>query len=998
MLYFVAPLSYNDMLNTVLKTLGDGSLGRRQFTLSSGSKGVHHKNGTEKENGMSGKIQPFSIRLFITATLACTTACTDLDAAPGAMNGSSNALSVVSTPALLINEVDADQTGTDSAEFVELFDGGSGNTSLDGLVLVLINGATDSTYRTVDLDGYRTDDDGYFVICADATTTPSCDLDVSPETNLIQNGADAVALYAGEAADFPDGSPISTVGPVDALVYDTDDGDDAELLVLLNSGEPQVNENGGGDKDLHSNQRCPNGSGGARNTSSYGQFLPTPGALNSCGLDPQPVSCENDGDLIAIHDVQGSGAQSPLTGETVIVEGVVVGDFQNNDLADDGDLNGFYLQEEADDADASSLTSEGIFVFAPAADDVEKGDVIRVRGRVVEYVTGDGASSMTELSNVEILLCGTAAPLPSPTEVLLPVNAVGDLERFEGMQVIFPQQLTIAEYYDFDRYGEIVLVEPPAGFDRPMQPTAVYAPGSVEAAKLADLNARSRITLDDGRSIQNASPLRHPNGAPFSLDNRFRGGDRVKDAIGVIDDTFGLYRIQPVAPALYTLESERPAPPVVDGDLKVASFNVLNYFTTLGNRGADDALEFTRQQDKIFAALAAIDADIVGLIEIENNADEALLDLVDGLNSHIGVDTYAAIQTGMIGTDEITVAFIYKPETVSPQGRFAVLDDAEFTDPNRLGEAKNRPALAQTFRQNSTAGVVTVVVNHLKSKGSSCGAGDDDPEQGSCNLTRTLAAGALVDWLAQDPTKSGSEHVLIIGDFNAYDKEDPIVTILNGPDGAPKTEDDYTDLVRAFGGEDTYSYVFNGAYGYLDYALASKHTRALVSGVMAWHINADEPDILDYDMTYKQDREDALYEANPYRASDHDPIIIGLDFCDDDAPQVAVRVAPTVLWPPNHRYMTVTSTVDIAGVEDEAFDIDLVSVTVNEPDDGWGDGRTFNDIVVVDDFTFRLRAERSRYGRGRIYTITYAVTNACGNTALASAEVTVPKRRFHRPW
>ena len=156
--------------------------------------------------------------------------------------------------ALVINELDADQTSTDSAEFVELYDGGFGNSSLDGHVLVFYNGgSTDASYQAYDLDGYSTDANGFFVLCGDSANTPNCDLDVDPSTNLIQNGADAVALFAGDGTDFPNGTAITTTGLIDAIVYDTSDSDDAELLALLNAGQPQVNENGGGSGTTHSN-------------------------------------------------------------------------------------------------------------------------------------------------------------------------------------------------------------------------------------------------------------------------------------------------------------------------------------------------------------------------------------------------------------------------------------------------------------------------------------------------------------------------------------------------------------------------------------------------------------------------------------------------------------------------------------------------------------------------------------------------------------------------
>ena len=195
---------------------------------------------------------------------------------------------------VIINEVDADTPGTDAAEFVELFDGGAGNTSLDGLVLVFYNGSNDTVYEAFDLDGQSTNASGYFVLCGNAANVANCTLDVSPNTNLLQNGPDAVALLMGDATSFPDGTAVTTTDLVDALVYDVNHADDAGLLVLLNTGEPQVNEDDGTDSADDSNQRCPNGSGGARNTSRYAQFAPTPGAANSCGVDTPPTVTATD--------------------------------------------------------------------------------------------------------------------------------------------------------------------------------------------------------------------------------------------------------------------------------------------------------------------------------------------------------------------------------------------------------------------------------------------------------------------------------------------------------------------------------------------------------------------------------------------------------------------------------------------------------------------------------------------------------------------------------
>ena len=885
---------------------------------------------------------------------------------------------------IFINEVDADQASTDDAEFVELYDGGIGNSDLTGLVLVLVNGSDDLSYNAFDLDGQSTNGSGYFVVCGDAATTANCDLDVSPDTNLIQNGADAVALLVGDASDYPTDTPVEMTRLIDAIVYDTSDSDDAGLLPLLNAGQPQVNENGSGNKDFHSNQRCPNGSGGARNTDTYKQFAPTPGAVNICVAPAREAK---------IHEVQGSGADSPEAGNQIIIEGIVVGDFQDGASGTHGDLNGFHVQEEDADADADPMTSEGIFVYngsSPSVD-VQVGDLVRVEGAVSEF---RGMTEITSFTGVTVLSSGN--PIPTASILSLPVTDVNDFEAYEGMYVTFAQPLVISEYFNFGRYNEIVLTS-----ERNLTPTAEFEPGP-DANAAADAFLLDRITLDDGRTSQNSDPALHPNGGVFDLTNLFRGGDTVTNVTGVIDYSNGLYRIHPTQGADYANDNPRAiAPEDVGGSLTVASSNVLNYFTTLdyssghpldntcgpsqnmGCRGADDADEFDRQRAKIVAALAGMDADIVGLVEIENNVtDDAVIDLVSGLNDASAPGTYDYVSTGTIGTDAIKVALIYKPASVSLEGGYAILDssvDARFLDD------RNRPVLAQTFIDNTTGGVFTVAVNHLKSKGSSCSSiGDPNTGDGSgnCNVTRTDAAAALVDWLAGDPTGSGDDDFIILGDLNSYDKEEPIDAILAGG---------YTDLLNAFKGEDAYSYVFGGQTGYLDYALSSGNLTPQVTGTTAWHINADEPGLIDYDTRFKQDAQDAIYAPDAYRSSDHDPVLVGLETCDEIPPTIdAIYLTHDVLWPANHNYVDIDVNIFASDNFDTDIDVSLLSVTSNEPDNGDDDGNTVDDIETVNDQLIKLRAERSGEGSGRIYTMTYQATDDCGNTATAEATVTVP--------
>ena len=463
-----------------------------------------------------------------------------------------------------------------------------------------------------------------------------------------------------------------------------------------------------------------------------------------------------------IWEVQGSGAASPVVGQSHVVEGVVVGDFQGA-----GQLGGYFLQEEDAEADGDPATSDGIFIFDTGLD-VSVEEVVRVQGTVTEFF------GLTEINNVsQAAVCSTGTIVTEAT-VTLPVASIDVWETVEGMLITIPHTLYVSGNFTQGRFGEVDLsVRGPLD-----SPTNVVAPGA-PALALQDLNDRSRIQLDDGSTVQNPLPL-----PPYlGPDGTLRTGDTIPSLTGVLGFGFGVYEVHPIEPVEFTRANPRPqSPPEVGGSLTVGAYNVLNYFTTLdgsgpicgplGNqdcRGADNAFEFERQRAKLVAALAELDADIVGFMEIENHpADVPTADLVGGINDVLGAGTYDYIPTGAIGSDAIRVALIYKPAEVTPVGDFAILDSA--VDPD-FDDQKNRPALAQTFRENGTDDGVTVAVNHLKSKGSDCNdVGDPDTGdgQGNCNGTRNRAAQALVDWLGTDPTGSGSAESLITGDLNSY--------------------------------------------------------------------------------------------------------------------------------------------------------------------------------------------------------------------------------------
>ena len=572
------------------------------------------------------------------------------------------------------------------------------------------------------------------------------------------------------------------------------------------------------------------------------------------------------------------------------VEAVVVGDFQPS-----SGFSGFYIQEEDADSDGNPLSSEGIFVYYPTAPDVQVGDLLRLTGTASDY---SGLSQLASITGLEV--CAVGTPLPAASPVDLPVTNINDLERYEGMRVSFVDELTVIESYQLGQYGQLVLSEG----GRIANFTHLNEPDVNGYNAFTSETARRKIILDDGLSISNPDSIIYPSPELTAL-NTLRMGDTIPALTGILDYRYSAYRVQPVGTVDFVHNNLRTsAPASTSGTLIAASANVLNYFNTFTQctngiggipdddqcRGADNAEEFARQRAKIIAQLAAMNADVVGLMEIENDgygADSALQDLVNGLNDALGAGTYAFINPDLanginsMGSDYIRVAMIYKPATLMPVGDPAVLNVGAFIQVDDISttgnEVRNRVPLAQSFIEIESGEIFTVVVNHLKSKGSSCAdpvmyLPEGDPDaldgQGNCNLTRTLAAQNEAAWLEADPTGAQDPDVLILGDLNSYAYENPIDALKDAG---------YTDLLLDMVGPSAYGYVYSALYGYLDHALASPSLKAQVTGITEWHNNADEPTALDYDMTYKPSRLDTLlYAPDAYRASDHDPVLVGL--------------------------------------------------------------------------------------------------------------------------
>jgi len=725
-----------------------------------------------------------------------------------------------------LSEIHYDNDGVDTGEFVEVQL--PAGTSSAGLSVVLYNGGTGAPYDT---DA---------VPAATAPADAPAAVVVGYPANGLQNGApDGVALVRGtEVLEFLsyEGVMTATSGPA-AGRTSTDIG-------VTEAGTEPVGQS-------LSRTYSP-----ATDALAWaGPATATRGTVNAAGSTtppPAPVEVCDLAPTAEIGAVQGSGATTPLAGQQVVVRGVVVGDVPG--------LSGFYLQDADGDGDAA--TSDGVFVFSPA--DVDLGDVVAVRGQAQEF---GGQTQITSRDEVEVCADGTRADLPAATPLDLPATDA-ERERLEGMLVTPVDTLTVSEVFDLTSFGELTLSQ--GGLL--VQPTELARPGTPEAEAVAADNARRRIVLDDGLSSRVGVTTR-----PYlSPTTPVRVGDELTftEAL-VLGQGFGQYRLQPAdgtADGVFAPQNTRPAAPEpVGGDVQVGAFNVLNYFLTLTGpdaRGARSAAQLERQAGKIVPAIQALGAEVVTLMEIEDtdssgltpgNADTALADLVRRLNADAGYDKWAFVplpkELYAVDRDVIRNAIIYQHDVVQPVG-----------DPVGLVDEKvwynAREPIAQTFAKDGDA--FTVVANHFKSKSPGMPTGDNvdtGDGQGAWNGDRVRQAASLATFGDRLVASTGDADVLLMGDLNAYTQEDPVEELR---------EAGYVDL-----GEELdpgrYSYVFDDMSGSLDHALATRELTKKVTDLTHWNINAVES------FAYQYTGDPALYAADPYRSSDHDPLVLGID-------------------------------------------------------------------------------------------------------------------------
>ncbi|KML48745.1 endonuclease [Burkholderia cepacia] len=580
-------------------------------------------------------------------------------------------------------------------------------------------------------------------------------------------------------------------------------------------------------------------------------FLPAAAAL--------PVSAGCGGATTAIADLRSARGPSPLAGQTTSIEAVVTAAFGGAD-----GLGGFFVQQADAQRRHRPGVPEGLFVYAPKVR-ANAGDLVHLTGRADDRY---GRTQLVLSGGIAVCARGQTV---TPATLTLPVATPAVLAAHEGMRVRLPQTLTVSDTHELGRYGSVVLSN-----GRLRIPTQVAPPA--EAAAHAAANARNRIVLDDGSNRRDPATVRYPPPA-LSAANTLRAGYTVRGVEGVLELRYDTWRLQPAAGAAPVFDAA--ANPRTDApgrhpgaDVRVASFNVFNYFNGDGqgggfdtptNRGAKTHAVFVRQEAKIVAALRALRADVIGLMEIENNG-YGNASAVRRLAAQLG-DGWRAVDPGTarLGRDAIAVALLYDSRTVEPVGRAATVS---------LGR-RHRPPLAQTFRRIGGMRAFTVAVNHLKSKNCPHATGpdlDQSDGQGCWNAARTRAATRIADWLAMSPTGAAADGVLLIGDLNSYAKEDPVRAFESRG---------YANLVTRFVGDAAYSYVFRGEAGSLDHALATSTLAARVKAVHIWHINADEPVALQSVPDYKTPAQRSSYYApDAYRSSDHDPVIVDVALDD----------------------------------------------------------------------------------------------------------------------
>ncbi|MEE4293368.1 MAG: ExeM/NucH family extracellular endonuclease [Xanthomonadales bacterium] len=523
-----------------------------------------------------------------------------------------------------------------------------------------------------------------------------------------------------------------------------------------------------------------------------------------------------------IPSIQGEGYRSPLENRYQFAGGIVT-------RIEPG--NGYYIEQPGHEA--APAASKAVFVqWHGEAGQAEPGHRVVVGGRVREL--GSQRDTLTGISEIDrFAVCDEGLPLPL-TQAELPLSNPRR-EALEGMRISIAQTLHVTDNYSA-RHGELTL----SAGETLRIPTEDHAPGA--AAKQADRDNRERGLTAHYKAW---------------AAEKLAAGSRVSQLTGI----FGHRRERQ---QLLT-ESARTSPAAVperidppdSGHIRVVSANLLNFFNGNGRgagfpteRGAETAAEFKAQSARIRAALTALQPDLVAVQELENDgfgrhsAAQSLLDLLG--------PEFAVVRTpeDRIGDDVITVGLFYRTSVLQPAGAPQTLGKGPFAN-------LSREPLAQAFRDRESGTVFLAAVNHLKSKGG-CPEGRDgvnaDHGQGCWNPVRVESVATLLPWLQDISRKANTDLVLVLGDMNAYRREDPVERFRSGG---------YIELVEHHSGLPQHSYRYYGRAGTLDYAFATPGLADRTARALIWHINADWPRGMDLPQPW-------------LRMSDHDPVVIDL--------------------------------------------------------------------------------------------------------------------------
>ncbi|GJM06174.1 MAG: hypothetical protein DHS20C09_21700 [marine bacterium B5-7] len=570
-----------------------------------------------------------------------------------------------------------------------------------------------------------------------------------------------------------------------------------------------------------------------------------------------------------INQIQGNQSVSPLLNQQVWIKGIVTGDFRGKAA-----LNGYFVQSV--EHDMTSNSSSGIFIHSNDMNlPLKTGDLMLINGQVSEQF------EVTQINQVKhAKVCQSGHSMPQAVAIKLPLGHT-NLEALEGMRVTLAKPYVITDLYQYIKYGELIVSS-----HLLMSPTAKHRPGA-EVTKQMKSIKQDQLVIDDGRLSEYAQPFMQgiQAGQSISANNPLQLGQTVQTT-GILHFSFGKYKVQPTESLQVEnhILSMQVKPHRPDGQLTVATFNIENFFTTIdtgeeicgplknfGCRGADSAAEYKRQLAKLVTVINTADATVMGLQELENNAKQSIASLVTALNEAAGSNKWAYINTGLLGEDVIKVGIIYQVNLVKPVGDFALLNqaaDAEFL------ENKNRIIVAQTFvdRNSQRFNLATV---HFKSKSCRDAEGiflDQKDGQGCYNPTRVQVAQQVAKWLTNDPTGQAAEATFLVGDFNSYQQEDPMVVL--------KTKGFY-NLAETYLGAENWTTSYRGTVGSLDYVLANQAAVNLSKGLTQWHINSVSIKDFGYDtepLTETLKKPDNFYINDPFASSDHDLVMAGFEF------------------------------------------------------------------------------------------------------------------------